>query len=45
VIAAVNAAAELHRWLPGARADDIADLYVRPMFEGMLCPGFTRPVE
>ena len=45
VIAAVNAAAELHRWLPGARADDIANLYVRPMFEGVLCPGFTRAVE
>ena len=45
VIAAINAAAELHRWLPGAQADDIADLYVRPMFEGVLCPGFTRPME
>jgi len=40
--AAINAAAELHRWLPGAKADDIADLYVRPMFEGVLCLGLQR---
>jgi len=41
-IAAINAAAELHRWLPGAKADDIADLYVRPVFEGVLCLGLPR---
>ncbi len=44
-IAAINAAAELHRWLPGAKPDDIADLYVRPVFEGVLCLGFMRAVE
>jgi AcrR family transcriptional regulator len=37
-IATINAAAELHRWLPGATADNVADLYVRPAFEGVLCP-------
>jgi AcrR family transcriptional regulator len=37
VIAAVNAAAELHRWLPGATRDNVAELYVRPIFEGVLC--------
>jgi AcrR family transcriptional regulator len=37
-IAAINAAAELHRWLPGANADNVADLYVRPLAEGVLCP-------
>jgi AcrR family transcriptional regulator len=37
VIAAVNAAAELHRWLPGATRDDVAELCVRPIFEGVLC--------
>jgi len=41
-IAAINAAAELHRWLPGAKADDIADVYVRPVFEGVLCLGSPR---
>jgi hypothetical protein len=38
-IATINAAAELHRWLPGATVDNVADLYVRPAFEGVLCPG------
>jgi AcrR family transcriptional regulator len=37
-IATINAAAELHRWLPGATAGNVADLYVRPAFEGVLCP-------
>ena len=37
-IATINAAAELHRWLPGATADNVADLYVRPLLEGVLCP-------
>ena len=44
-IAAINAAAELHRWLPGAKAEDIADVYVRPVFEGVLCLGSRRVVE
>ncbi len=38
LIAAINAAAELHRWLPGARVDNVADLYVRPALQGLLCP-------
>jgi AcrR family transcriptional regulator len=37
-ISAINAAAELHRWVPGASADNVADLYVRPVLEGVLCP-------
>ena len=38
-IAAINAAAELHRWAPDANLANVADLYVRPAFEGVLCPG------
>jgi len=41
-IAAINAAAELHRWLPGAHIDAVADLYVRPVFEGVLCAGSSK---
>jgi AcrR family transcriptional regulator len=37
IVAAINAAAELHRWLPGATEDNVAELYVRPVFEGLLC--------
>jgi AcrR family transcriptional regulator len=37
-ISAINAAAELHRWVPSATPDRVADLYVRPAFEGLLCP-------
>jgi len=44
-LAAINAAAELHRWLPGARELDTAEVYVRPVFEGLLCPGSPRAVE
>jgi hypothetical protein len=44
-LAAINAAAELHRWLPGARELDTAEVYVRPVFEGLLCPGSKRAVE
>ena len=36
--AAVNAAAELHRWVANANEGNVADLYVRPAFEGLLCP-------
>ena len=39
VTAAINAAAELHRWAPDATLENVADLYVRPVFEGVLCPG------
>ncbi|MEO8056976.1 MAG: TetR/AcrR family transcriptional regulator [Burkholderiales bacterium] len=38
-IAAINAAAELHRWAPDANLDNVADLYARPALEGVLCPG------
>lgn len=37
-IGAINAAAELHRWVASATPDNVADLYVRPVFEGLLCP-------
>jgi hypothetical protein len=39
VFAAINAAAELHRWLPGATVDNVAEVYARPIFEGVLCRG------
>lgn len=39
VVAAINAAAELTRWVPGATPATAADLYVRAAFEGVLCPG------
>jgi AcrR family transcriptional regulator len=38
-IAAINAAAELHRWVAGATLDNAADLFVRPALQGVLCPG------
>jgi len=38
-IAVINAAAELQRWVAGADLVNVADLYVRPAFEGVLCPG------
>ncbi|MDO9355857.1 MAG: hypothetical protein Q7T55_19320, partial [Solirubrobacteraceae bacterium] len=38
-IASINAAAELHRWVPGVTPAVVADLYVRPTFEGVLCAG------
>ena len=44
-LAAINAAAELHRWLPGARELDTAEVYVRPVFDGLLCPGSKRAME
>ncbi|MBS0446678.1 MAG: TetR/AcrR family transcriptional regulator [Proteobacteria bacterium] len=37
LIAAINAAAELQRWVPGAAAGNVAAHYVRPAFEGLLC--------
>jgi AcrR family transcriptional regulator len=39
LIAAINAAAELQRWVSSADAGNVAGLYVRPAFEGLLCPG------
>jgi AcrR family transcriptional regulator len=38
VIAAINAAAELQRWLPGGEPAGLVDVYARPMLEGVLCP-------
>lgn len=38
-IALINATGELRRWVPGVDADSVADLYVRPLFLGLLCPG------
>lgn len=39
LIAIINAAAELQRWVPGVDPDSAVPLYVRPAFEGVLCPG------
>ncbi|MBC7731259.1 MAG: TetR/AcrR family transcriptional regulator [Bacteriovorax sp.] len=39
VFTAINAAAELKRWVPAADAGNVAGLYVRPVFQGLLCPG------
>jgi len=38
IFAAINAAAELHRWVPNATLDTVSDVYARPIFEGVLCP-------
>jgi len=38
-IAAINAAAELQRWVASATVDNAADLFVRPALQGVLCPG------
>ena len=32
----VNAAGELRRWVPGATADDAAEIFARPLFMGVL---------
>jgi len=37
-IATINAAAELHRWAPNVTPASAAGFYVRPAFEGVLCP-------
>ena len=37
LVAAINAAAELQRWVPAATPASAADLYVRVAFEGVLC--------
>jgi AcrR family transcriptional regulator len=41
-IAAINAAAELHRWVPSASIDNAADLFVRPALQGVMCPGLPN---
>ncbi|HEU5293782.1 MAG TPA: TetR/AcrR family transcriptional regulator [Burkholderiaceae bacterium] len=38
-IAAINAAAELQRWVASATVDNAADVFVRPALQGVLCPG------
>ncbi|WP_088280550.1 TetR/AcrR family transcriptional regulator [Ideonella sp. A 288] len=38
VSAAINAAAELQRWMPGATVDNVGAVYVRPALMGVLCP-------
>lgn len=43
LVAAINAAAELHRWVPTATVGNVADLYVRPAVDGLLCPGTASP--
>ena len=35
VTATINAAEELQRWIPMATADNVGDLYVRSLFEGL----------
>lgn len=40
-VAAINAAAELSRWVPGVTPERAADLYVRALVEGLLCEGAT----
>ncbi|CAN5260253.1 TetR/AcrR family transcriptional regulator [soil metagenome] len=38
VSGAINAASELHHFVPGITAKDAADLYVKPLFMGLYCP-------
>ena len=38
ITAAINAAAELNYWTPGASAEQASQFYLRPMFEGLLSP-------
>jgi hypothetical protein len=40
-IAAINAAAELRRWVPSATQDNAADLFVRPALLGVMCGGLA----
>ena len=35
ITGAVNAAAELHFWAPGIRADDVTDYYLQPLLAGL----------
>jgi len=36
ITAMINAAAEVHFWAPGLTQENVANVYVRPMFEGLL---------
>lgn len=38
VTAMVNASAEVHLWAPGVTAENVAQVYVRPLFQGLLTP-------
>ena len=42
IMASINAAAELHRWLPGANLANVGRLYVLPLLDGVLCPPSTE---
>lgn len=42
VTAMVNSAAELARWVPEAEPELVSDLYVRPLFAGLLSTSPTR---
>ena len=35
----VNASASIERWVPGATIENVAQLYARPLFAGLLCRG------
>jgi hypothetical protein len=37
LVAMINAAAELQRWVPGVDGHSAMGLYVRPAFLGLLC--------
>jgi len=39
ITAMINAAAEVHQWAPGVTQQNVAKIYVRPMFEGLLSSG------
>ena len=36
ITAMVNAAAEIHRWAPGINQENVAAVYARPLFHGLL---------
>jgi hypothetical protein len=38
ITAAINAAAELHFWVPNLTGETAADHYVRPLFQGLVAP-------
>jgi AcrR family transcriptional regulator len=38
----INAAAELERWVPGAQADNVFELYAMPLFSGLQAGGEVR---
>lgn len=39
VTGVINSAEELPRWVPTASLDNVAEFYVRPLFDGLLAPG------